>query len=103
MTVPPAHPGGSSLPAATLTYGVRELVWGIESELAVIGSLTRRIDEHVAILNELRGELADRLLRLDELHVATAGHQHLAAFVAAAARVPLPVVDEDFPDRLYGG
>ena len=104
MTVPPVHPAGPLVPAATstLTYGLRELVWGMESELAVIGNLSRRIDEQVGILNALRGELAERLSRLDELHAATSGQHHLAEFVAAAARSVLPSVDEDFPDRLYG-
>ena len=92
------------MPAAnsTMTYGQRELVWGTESELAVIGSLARRIDEQVAILNGLRGELAERLSGLDELQAATSGQHHLAEFVAVAARSVLPSVDEDFPDRLYG-
>ncbi len=92
------------MPAAssTLTYGLRELVWGMESELAVIGSLARRIDEQVGILNALRGELAERLSGLDELHAEASGQPRLAEFVAASAGVVLPSLDEDFPDRLYG-
>jgi len=84
-----------------LTYALRELVWGIESEVAVVGSLTRRIDEHVRALNTLRAELAARLVGLDRLREA-ADDAHLAAFLDRAVVTPLPHLDEDFPDRLYG-
>ena len=84
-----------------LTYGLRELVWGIESEVAVVGSLTRRIDEHVRSLNALRAELAARLVGLDRLR-AVSDDTHLAAFLDRAVVAPLPHLDEDFPERLYG-
>jgi len=84
-----------------LTYGLRELIWGIESEVAVIGSLTRRIDEHVRVLNALRSELAERLVGLDRLREVT-DDPHLAAYLDRVAVVPLPHLDEDFPVRLYG-
>ena len=84
-----------------LTYALRELVWGIESEVAVVGSLTRRIDAHVRTLNVLRAELAARLVGLDRLRAA-ADDVHLAAFLDRAVVAPLPHLDEDFPDRLYG-
>ncbi len=84
-----------------LTYGLRELVWGIESEVAVVGSLSRRIDEHVRTLNVLRRELDTRLARLDELQAATSDAS-LGAWLAHAVQTPLPHHDEDFPERLYG-
>ena len=86
---------------AALTYALRELVWGIESEVAVISSLSRRIDEHVARVNALRGEAAERLLRLDVL-VEAADDPQLEAFLRGAVEAPLPSVQEEFPERLYG-
>ena len=85
----------------SLTYGLRELVWGIESEVAVITSLSRRIDEHVLAVNAARAEAAERLVRLDAL-VAAADDPDLEAFLRSAAEVQLPQVDEHFPPRLYG-
>ena len=83
-----------------LTYGLRELIWGIESEVAVVSNLSRRIDEHVRTLNALRAELADRLVHLDRLRAA-AQDEHLAAFVDALVVTPLPHLAEEFPERLY--
>ncbi len=85
----------------SLTYGLRELVWGLESEVAVISSLARRIDEHVRAVNAARAEAAERLVRLDAL-VEAADDPHLEAFLRAATSVPLPALDESFPARLYG-
>lgn len=87
--------------ATTLTYGLRELVWGIESEVAVITSLSRRIDEHVTKVNALRANAAERLRRLDVLRAAT-DDPHLAAYLSRAAVAPLPQVKEEFPERMYG-
>ncbi len=87
--------------SATLTYALRELVWGIESEVAVISSLSRRIDERVARVNELRAAAVERLLRLDAL-VEAADDPQLEAFLRSAAVAPMPSVQEDFPERLYG-
>jgi len=39
---------------SSMTHQVRELVWGIQSEVAVVTSLCRRIDQHVAALNAAR-------------------------------------------------
>ena len=86
--------------SAALTYALRQLVWGIESEVAVISSLSRRIDERVERVNALRAEAADRLLRLDVL-VQAADDPQLEAFLRAAVEAPMPSVPEDFPDRLY--
>ncbi|MGI8536862.1 MAG: hypothetical protein ACR2K2_10265 [Mycobacteriales bacterium] len=89
-------------PTATmLTYGLRELVWGIESEVAVISNLSRRIDEHVERLNVLRAEAAERLLRLDAL-TSAADDPDLEAFLRTAVVAPLPRVQEQFPPRLTG-
>lgn len=85
----------------TLTYGLRQLVWGIESEVAVITNLSRRIDEHVERVNALRAEAVERLLRLDVL-TAVADNPDLEAFLRRSATASLPTVQEHFPERLYG-
>ena len=86
--------------AGTLTFDLRGLVWGIESEVAVITSVCRRIDDHVRALNALRTEAAQRLLALDDLLASTEDLQ-LRAWLETAATAPLPEVVEHFPDRLY--
>jgi hypothetical protein len=93
----PERRGGS---AGTLTFDLRGLVWGIESEVAVLTTLCTRIDDHVRALNRLRAEAAQRLAALDEL-VAAAADGDLRAWLDAASAVPLPAVVEHFPDRLY--
>ena len=100
MTRPAAD--APSDPRPTLTHGLRGLVWGISSEVAVVSSLARRIDRHVAELNAARAELAERLERLDALRAATEDVR-LTAFLARATTAPLPRLDEHFPERLYGG
>ena len=85
----------------SLTYGLRELVWSIESEVALITSVSRRIDEHVTAVNAARAEAAERLVRLDAL-VAAADDPALEAFLRERSVAPLPAADEHFPDRLYG-
>ncbi len=85
----------------TLTYALRELVWGLECEVAVITSLSRRIDEHVSALNAARAELAARLARLDAL-VAAADEPALRELLRQRAEAPLPREDEVLPARLYG-
>lgn len=94
MSTTPAGPAGS------LTFDLRGLVWGIESEVAQITSLCRRIDEHVSAVNVARAEAAQRLADLDEL-VATAEDPSLRAWLETATLAPLPAVNEVFPDRLY--
>ncbi len=84
-----------------LTHAVRELVWNLESEVAVITSLSRRIDDHVAALNDARRELAERLSRLDAVVVA-AHEPELQAVLRSYTAAPLPLEDEVFPERLYG-
>ena len=85
----------------TLTCALRELVWGIRSEVAVVSNLSRRIDDHVRSLNDLRAELSERLLELDRLRDA-AHDERLAEFVDTIAVAPLPELDEEFPGQLYG-
>jgi len=97
----PGDPAGPTV-ISTLTYDLRGLVWGIESEIAVIGNLSRRIDEHVCAVNRQRRELAVRLQRLDELQAVAADYPELAAFVASTTQVVMPSSEEDFPDRMYG-
>ena len=84
-----------------LTHALRELIWSLESEGAVITSLSRRLDEHVAALNDLPRELAERLSRLDEV-VDSADEPELRAALRSCTAVPLPLEDEVFPERLYG-
>ena len=94
MTRTPRPPDGG------LTFDLRGLVWGIESEVAVITSLCGRIDEHVRALNTARADLARRLEALDALHAST-DDEHLRAWLEAATQVTYPQVTEEFPDRLY--
>lgn len=94
MSTTPADPAGS------LTFDLRGLVWGIESEVAQITGLCRRIDEHVRAVNGARAEAAQRLSDLDEL-VAAAAHPFLQAWLETVTDAPLPQVNEVFPDRLY--
>ena len=84
----------------TLTYSLRELVWGIESSVAVITNLSRQIDEHVATVNALRAEAEERLLRLDALAAST-DDPDLEVYLRAAVDAPLPQVPEHFPARMY--
>ena len=84
-----------------LTHALRELVWGLESQVAVVTSLSRRIDEHVAALNAARAELAERLARLDAV-VAAADDPALRELLRQRSQAPLPQEDEVFPTRLYG-
>ena len=85
-----------------LTYALRELVWGLQSEVALVTSLSRRIDEHVTALNAARADLAERLARLDAV-VAVADDPALRELLRQRTQAPLPQEDEVFPARLYGG
>ncbi len=84
-----------------LTYALRELVWGLESEVAMVTSLSRRIDAHVSALNAARGDLATRLARLDAV-VAATDDPALREVLRQRMEAPLPQQDEVFPARLYG-
>jgi hypothetical protein len=96
VTGPDAEQGA----AGSLTFDLRGLVWGIESEVAVITSLCRRIDEHVLAVNAARAEAARRLVLLDEL-VAVAEDPALRAWLETVTDATMPTVTELFPDRLY--
>jgi hypothetical protein len=85
----------------TLTYALRELVWGLESQVAVVTSLSRRIDDRVRALNTARAELAERLLRLDAV-LAAVEEPTLHEVLRQRTEAPLPQLDEVFPARLYG-
>ena len=91
---------GSGEASTSLTFDLRGLVWGIESEVAQITTLCRRIDERVRAVNALRAEAAQRLLALDAL-VAAADDPDLRAWLETATAAELPRVTERFPDRLY--
>jgi hypothetical protein len=84
-----------------LTFGLRGLVWGIQSEVEVITALCGRIDDRVQAVNAARAETARRLAALDDL-LAAAEDPRLRAWLEALAQAPLPRVTETFPDRLYG-
>jgi hypothetical protein len=96
VTGPDAEQGA----AGSLTFDLRGLVWGIESEVALITSLCRRIDEHVLSVNGLRAEAARRLALLDEL-VQAGEDPDLRAWLESVTEAALPQVTELFPDRLY--
>lgn len=85
---------------SSLTFDLRGLVWGIDSEVAQITSLCRRIDQRVRQVNAARAEMAERLLVLDELTEA-AQDDDLRSWLETVSSVPVPSVTEVFPDRLY--
>jgi hypothetical protein len=84
-----------------LTFDLRGLVWGIQSEVEVITALSGRIDDHVQALNAKRAEAALRLTRLDEL-LAAAEDPELRAWLESMTGAPLPSATETFPERMYG-
>lgn len=85
---------------SSLTFDLRGLVWGIDSEVAQVTSLCRRIDQRVRALNDVRAEMVERLRVLDEL-VDAAQDDDLRAWLETVSAVPVPSVTEVFPDRLY--
>lgn len=85
---------------SALTYDLRGLVWSLESEVAQITSLCRRIDQHVRAVNAARAELDARLRVLDEL-VDAAQDPQLRAWLETVTAAGVPEVTEVFPDRLY--
>lgn len=88
--------------AGSLAAALRGLVSGIEDEVSAISSLSSQIDSHVQELNDLRAEATRRLLHLDDLRGA-AEDVNLSAFLDTSIQPQLPSVEEDFPDRIYGG
>jgi hypothetical protein len=88
--------------AGSLAAALRGLVNGIDEEVAAITALSEEIDDHVQALNDLRAQATDRLLHLDELRAA-AEDVNLSAFLDTSIQPQLPQVEEEFPDRIYGG
>lgn len=88
--------------AGTLATALRGLVSGIEEEVTNITALSAQVDEHVRALNDLRAEATRRLLHLDDLQAA-AEDVNLSAFLDTTIQPQLPQVEEEFPDRIYGG
>jgi hypothetical protein len=88
--------------AGSLAAALRGLVGGIGDEVSAITSLSGEIDGHVSALNDLRAEATRRLLHLDDLRGA-AEDVNLSAFLDTSIQPQLPQVEEDFPDRIYGG
>ncbi|CAA9350054.1 MAG: hypothetical protein AVDCRST_MAG16-2268 [uncultured Frankineae bacterium] len=97
VEAPAAASDGGSLAAA-----LRGLLSGIDEEVAGITALSEEIDEHVRALNELRSQATERLLHLDELRAA-ADDVNLTAFLDTSISPQLPQIEEEFPDRIYGG
>ena len=85
----------------TPAWALRDLLWSIDNEVALVTSLSGRIDDRVAALNAARSELAERLARLDDL-VAVADSPALREVLRQRTEAPLPQRDEVFPSRLYG-
>ena len=85
---------------SALTFDLRGLVWGIQSEVDVITALSGRIDDHVQALNAARAEAARRLEELDAL-LDAAEDPRLRAWLESMVQAPLPRAAETFPDRLY--
>ena len=88
--------------AGSLAAALRGLVNGIDEEVSAITALSEEIDDHVQALNDLRSQATARLLHLDELRAA-AEDVNLSAFLDTSIQPQLPQVEEEFPDRIYGG
>ena len=99
---PRESPAPRAEASGSLASALRELVGGIETEVTSITSLSAEIDQHVDALNGLRAEATSRLLHLDDLRSA-AEDVNLSAFLDTSIQPQLPQVEEDFPDRIYGG
>ena len=84
---------------STSSWALRDLLCSLEIEVALVSSLSRRIDARVAALNAARRQAAERLGRLDEL-VAAAEEPALREVLRRRTAAPLPVEDELLPDRL---
>ena len=95
-------PAAPSETAGSLAAALRGLVNGIDEEVAAITALSEEIDDHVQALNDLRSQATARLLHLDELRAA-AEDVNLSAFLDTSIQPQLPQVEEEFPDRIYGG
>ncbi len=99
---PEAPPAPVNDVAGSLAAALRGLVDGIDAEVSAITALSEEIDDHVTALNDLRAQATERLLHLDELRAA-AEDVNLSAFLDTSIQPQLPQVEEEFPDRIYGG
>ena len=99
---PEAPPAPVNDAAGSLATALRGLVDGIDQEVAAITALSEEIDDHVSALNDLRSQATERLLHLDELRAA-AEDVNLSAFLDTSIQPQLPQIEEEFPDRIYGG
>lgn len=97
---------GESRPVPTLTGTFPDLAGHlaglldiVRAEVEAVGELSRRIDDQVRILNELRSEQAGRLHTLDALR-DSATNATLGAFLDETIQPQLPEVEEVIPDRL---
>ena len=88
--------------STSLADALRGLVNGIDEEVTAITALSEEIDDHVTALNDLRAQATERLLHLDELRAA-AEDVNLTAFLDTTIAPQLPQIEEEFPDRIYGG
>jgi hypothetical protein len=95
-------PAPTSDAATSLADALRGLVNGIDEEVTAITALSEEIDDHVTALNDLRAQATERLLHLDELRAA-AEDVNLTAFLDTTIAPQLPQIEEEFPDRIYGG
>ena len=86
-------------PVRALTSELRDLVWGLRSEVEVVTALAARIDDRVQALNALRAEAARRLAALDAL-LDAADDPRLRRWLEGLVQPPLPQVAEVLPDRL---
>ena len=99
---PEAPPAPANDVAGSLAAALRGLVDGIDAEVSAITALSEEIDDHVSALNDLRAQATERLLHLDELRAA-AEDVNLSAFLDTSIQPQLPQIEEEFPDRIYGG
>jgi septal ring factor EnvC (AmiA/AmiB activator) len=86
-------------PVRALTSELRDLVWGLRSEVEVVTALSARIDDRVQALNALRAEAARRFEVLDAL-LDAADDPRLRRWLEGLVQPVLPQAAEVLPDRL---
>jgi hypothetical protein len=82
-----------------LAGGLRTLLGAVEGEVRAVSSLSERIDELVADLNDVREEQAQRLLALDALR-GSAKDGGLSSFLDKLIKPRPTRVPEVVPERL---
>lgn len=105
-TVPPVKaapatraPAAASGGVSDLAGGLRSLLDAVEGEVRAVSSLSERIDELVADLNDVREEKAQRLLALDALQ-GSASDGGLSSFLDKLIKPRPTRVPEIVPERL---